>query len=99
MTAVFVLPEVYAVYMQFDKHPEKIVFNKTGVSGIKWFLWDSQLSRFVMEGPIVRAKGDVFYYVHTLLWAFAPWCLIFYYVFAKRIIKKKKKRKLTEYVT
>jgi 4-amino-4-deoxy-L-arabinose transferase-like glycosyltransferase len=99
MTAVFVLPEVYAVYMQFDKHPEKTVFNKTGVSGIKWFLWDSQFSRFVMEGPIVRAKGDVFYYVHTLLWAFAPWCLIFYYVFAKRIIEVFKKRKLTEYVT
>jgi 4-amino-4-deoxy-L-arabinose transferase-like glycosyltransferase len=98
-TVVFVLPEVYAVYMQFDKHPEKIVFSTTGVSGVKWFLWDSQFSRFVMEGPIVRAKGDVTYYIHTLLWAFAPWCLLFYYVFVKKIVVIVRKRKLPEYVT
>jgi 4-amino-4-deoxy-L-arabinose transferase-like glycosyltransferase len=98
-TTIFILPEVYTVYMQFDMHPEKIVFNRTGVSGIKWFLWDSQFSRFVMEGPIVRTKGDVTYYMHTLLWAFAPWCLLFYYVFAKRIVSIAKKRKSKEYVT
>lgn len=98
-TSIFILPEVYSVYMQFDKHPEKAVFNRTAVSGVKWFLWDSQFSRFVMEGPIVRPKGDVTYYAHTLLWAFAPWCLLFYYVFAKRVIAFVKKRKLPEYVT
>jgi 4-amino-4-deoxy-L-arabinose transferase-like glycosyltransferase len=98
-TSIFTLPEVYAVYMQFDKHPEKIVFNTTGVSGVKWFLWDSQFSRFVMEGPIVRPKGDLTYYVHTLLWAFAPWCLLFYYVFVKRIAAIIRKRKLPEYIT
>lgn len=99
LTIVFTVPEVYAVYMQFDKHPEKMVFNRTGVSGVKWFLWDSQFSRFVMQGPIVRARGDVFYYVHTLLWAYAPWCLLFYYVFIKRMIAIIKRRKVPEYVT
>ena len=100
LTCVFILPEVYAVYVQFDKHPEKIVFgSKTGVSGVKWFLWDSQFSRFVNNGPIKRPKGDVFYYVHTLLWAYAPWCLLFYYVFAKKIIAVIKRKKLQEYVT
>jgi 4-amino-4-deoxy-L-arabinose transferase-like glycosyltransferase len=97
-TSIFILPEVYAVYIQFDKHPEKIIFNQNNVSGVKWFLWDSQFSRFVMEGPIVRTKGDITYYVHTLLWAFAPWCLLFYYVFAKRIISIARKRKLQEYL-
>ena len=99
LSAAFILPEVYAVYSQFDKHPGKTVFNRTGVSGIKWFLWDSQFSRFVMQGPIVRSKGDVFYYIHTLLWAYAPWCLLLYYVFAKRITAILKKRKIHEYVT
>ena len=99
LAGVFVLPEVYAVYVQFDKHPEKTVFGKKGVSGVKWFLWYSQFSRFVMEGPIVRPKGDVFYYVHTLLWAFAPWCLVLYFVFAKKIIAVARKGKLQEYVT
>jgi 4-amino-4-deoxy-L-arabinose transferase-like glycosyltransferase len=100
LTAIFILPEVYAVYVQFDQHPEKIVFgSKTGVSGVKWFLWDSQFSRFVNNGPITRPKGDVFYYVHTLLWAYAPWCLLFYYVLAKRIVAIVKRRKIQEYVT
>jgi 4-amino-4-deoxy-L-arabinose transferase-like glycosyltransferase len=99
-TAIFILPEVYAVFVQFDRHPEKIVFgSETGVSGVKWFLWDSQFSRFVNNGPITRPKGDVFYYVHTLLWAYAPWCLLFYYVFAKRIIAIVKRKKIEEYVT
>ena len=100
LVAVFILPEVYAVYVQFDKHPEKIVFgSETGVSGIKWFLWDSQFSRFVNNGPITRPKGDVFYYVHTLLWAYAPWCLLFYYVFVKRILTIIKQKRAQEYVT
>jgi 4-amino-4-deoxy-L-arabinose transferase-like glycosyltransferase len=100
LTLIFLLPEVYAAYVQFDKHPEKIVFgSKTGVSGVKWFLWDSQFSRFVNNGPITRPKGDIFYYVHTLLWAFAPWCLLFYYVFAKKIGAIVKRRKVQEYVT
>jgi 4-amino-4-deoxy-L-arabinose transferase-like glycosyltransferase len=99
LTIVFILPEVYAVYVQFDQHPEKIVFGKTDVSGIKWFLWDSQFSRFVNNGPITRPKGDIFYYVHTLLWAFAPWCLVFYFVLAKRLVDIFKRRKLREYLT
>jgi 4-amino-4-deoxy-L-arabinose transferase-like glycosyltransferase len=100
LTAIFLLPEVYAVYVQFDKHPEKIVFgSKIGVSGVKWFLWDSQFSRFVNNGPITRPKGDVFYYVHTLLWAYAPWCLLFYYVFANRIGEIIKRKRIQEYVT
>lgn len=98
-TAVFILPEVYAVYIQFDKHPQKIVFGKTSVSGIKWFLWDSQFSRFVNTGPITRKTGDPFYYIHTLLWAFAPWCLLFYYVLAKNIASIFRKRKLEEYIS
>jgi 4-amino-4-deoxy-L-arabinose transferase-like glycosyltransferase len=99
LIAVFMFPELYAVYVQFDLHPEKTVFDTTGVSGVKWFLWDSQFSRFVMQGPIVRAKGDVFYYVHTLLWAYAPWCLVLYFVFAKSIVSIAGKRRLQEYVT
>lgn len=98
-TAAFILPEVYAVYIQFDKHPQKVVFGKTGVSGIKWFLWDSQFSRFVNAGPITRKTGDPFYYIHTLLWAFAPWCLLFYYVLVRNIISLFKKRKLEEYIS
>jgi 4-amino-4-deoxy-L-arabinose transferase-like glycosyltransferase len=85
LTAIFTLPELYSLYVQFDMHPEKLVFGKHNVSGIKWFLWDSQFGRFANTGPINRSKGgDIFFYAHTLLWAFAPWCLLFYFALYKR---------------
>ena len=48
---VFITPELYSLYTQFDLHPEKIVFNRTGVSGLKFFFWDSQFGRFFNNGP------------------------------------------------
>ena len=97
LTLLFILPECYALYIQFDTHPEKVVFGKTNVSGIRWFLWDSQFGRFVNTGPITHKSGDVFFFVHTLLWAFAPWCLMFYYAVYKSIKEIIRKRKLPEY--
>jgi len=97
LTAIFVLPEIYALYIQFDIHPEKTVFGRQNVSGIKWFLWDSQFGRFVNKGPITHKPGDPFFFVHTLLWAFAPWCLLFYYAIYKKLKDIFRKRKLVEY--
>jgi len=100
LTFVFTLPEFYALYIQFDLHPEKLVFDRHKVSGIKWFLWDSQFGRFVNKGPISqKGGGDKFFYMHTLLWAFAPWCLLFYYAVYKRLKDIVKKIKLAEYYT
>jgi 4-amino-4-deoxy-L-arabinose transferase-like glycosyltransferase len=100
LTLIFTLPEFYALYMQFDLHPAKLVFDRHNVSGIKWFLWDSQFGRFVNNGPISRNKsGDVFFYLHTLLWAFAPWCLLFYYAVYKRLRQIYFKIALPEYYT
>lgn len=100
LTLIFVLPEIYTLYIQFDLHPEKLVFERHQVSGIKWFLWDSQFGRFTNNGPIShKASGDVFFYIHTLLWAFAPWCLLFYFALYKRIKSILKKETLAEYYT
>lgn len=100
LTLVLTLPEFYALYTQFDMHPEVTVFNRHQVSGIKWFLWDSQFGRFVNNGPISQKKsGDLFFYLHTLLWAFAPWCLLFYYAVYKNLKRILFKRKLAEYYT
>jgi len=99
ITLLFTLPEFYALYIQFDLHPEKTVFGRQHVSGIKWFLWNSQFGRFANSGPIKRISGDKFFYVHTLLWAFAPWCLLFYYALYKNIKEIWRKTKLAEYYT
>lgn len=74
---IFITPELYALYTQFDLHPERIVFGKTGVSGLKFFFWDSQFGRFFNNGPI-KGKGDISFFLHTTLWAFLPWSILFY---------------------
>lgn len=75
---IFITPELYALYMQFDMHPEKVVFGKTNVSGLKFFFWDSQFGRFFNTGPIVIGTGEKTFFLHTILWAFLPWSVLFY---------------------
>jgi len=77
LTVLFTLPELISLYLQFDLHPEKQVFGQRGVSGIRFFFWDSQFGRFFNTGPI-KGAGDPFFYFHTLLWAFLPWSLLLY---------------------
>jgi len=90
LITLFVTPELYALYHQFDSHPEKIVFGRSGVSGIRFFLWDSQVGRFFNTGPI-KGSGDPFFFIHTLLWAFIPWSMAMYYAFVKKIIRNIRK--------
>jgi 4-amino-4-deoxy-L-arabinose transferase-like glycosyltransferase len=75
LISLFIIPEIYCLYRQFDLHPEKVVFGHTGVSGIRFFFWDSQFGRFFNNGPI-RGKGDPLFYLHTILWAFLPWSIL-----------------------
>lgn len=84
---VFITPELYALYRQFDMHPELEVFGQRNVSGIRFFFWDSQFGRFMNTGPI-KGSGDPFFFVHTLLWAFLPWSLLLYASFFRRSFKE-----------
>jgi 4-amino-4-deoxy-L-arabinose transferase-like glycosyltransferase len=77
LSFVFTLPELIALYLQFDRHPEKIVFGHTGVSGVRFFFWDSQFGRLFNTGPIQASGNDPFFFVHTFLWAFLPWTFLF----------------------
>lgn len=92
---VFIIPELYSLWYQFDRHPEKTVFGKTNVSGIRFFLWDSQFGRFFNTGPIT-GKGDPFFFVHTLLWAFLPWSLVMYAALIDKIRAALKKINLQQ---
>lgn len=77
LSLLFALPEFICLYLQFDAHPEKLVFGQHNVSGLMWFFWGSQFGRFFNSGPIVNTHGNPFFFVHTFLWAFLPWSLIF----------------------
>jgi 4-amino-4-deoxy-L-arabinose transferase-like glycosyltransferase len=83
LIALFTVPELYCLYAQFDRHPEKLVFGRTAVSGIRFFFWDSQFGRFFNTGPI-KGSGDPFFYFHTLLWAFLPWSILLYAAVIRR---------------
>ncbi len=86
LVGVFILPEIWCLYQQFDMHPEKVVFGHTGVSGIKFFFWDSQFGRFFNTGPIT-GSGDPSFFIHTSLWAFLPWSVLMF-VAVFQFIKK-----------
>ena len=75
---IFITPEIYSLYTQFDLHPEKVVFGHQQVSGIKFFFWDSQFGRFFNTGPIKKSGGDPSFFLHTILWAYLPWSLLLY---------------------
>ncbi|HEX8461179.1 MAG TPA: glycosyltransferase family 39 protein [Segetibacter sp.] len=85
---LFITPELYSLYTQFDLHPEKVVFGRTNVSGLKFFFWDSQFGRFFNTGPI-KGNGEKTFFLHTTLWAFLPWSIILY-VAVFNFFKKRK---------
>ncbi|MDP2272897.1 MAG: glycosyltransferase family 39 protein [Archangium sp.] len=91
LVGIFLIPELAALYLQYDAHPEKVMFGKTGVSGVRFFFWDSQFGRFLNTGPL-KGSGDPSYFFHVVLWAFLPWSLWMYLAAGSRVrdlIKKK----------
>jgi 4-amino-4-deoxy-L-arabinose transferase-like glycosyltransferase len=89
LIVLFISPEIYCLYSQFDRHPELTVFGHHHVSGIKFFFWDSQFGRFFNNGPI-KGHGDPSFFIHTTLWAFLPWSLLLFagvFQFFKKNIK------------
>lgn len=95
---IFISPELFALYRQFDMHPEKMILGATGVSGLRFFVWDTQFGRFFNSGPF-RGTGSPAFYLHTILWAFAPWAAVGYAAFAWRMFDAVKRRPSREYLT
>ena len=91
-------PALLSYYYQFDMHPEKEIFGKTGVSGIRFFMWDSQWGRFTNTGPI-RGQSDRFFFVHTMIWAFAPWAFLTFHSIYDQAKKRVKNISLGENYT
>jgi len=77
LSLLFTAPELVALYLQFDAHPGKVVFGQTQVSGIRFFLWDSQFGRFFNTGPIQNHNGHPLYFALVFMWAFLPWVAVF----------------------
>ncbi len=91
---VCISPVLYAYYLQYDAHPEKVVRGMDNISGIKFILWNQNIERFEGKTWIVNnKKRDYFFFFHSFLWSFLPWSLAAFtaiYFFIKRSIAKKK---------
>ncbi|HEU5165285.1 MAG TPA: glycosyltransferase family 39 protein [Chitinophagaceae bacterium] len=75
--AAFISPVVYCYYLQFNLHPEKISQGIKGVNGVKYILWSHSFDRIKgAERFGAVGKEDHFFFLHTFLWTFAPWCFV-----------------------
>jgi len=69
---LLISPVVYCYYLQYNLHPETTVRGKNQINGVKFILLDHSLERFRGERSFVR-KNDRLFFIHSFLWAFAPW--------------------------
>ena len=74
--ATVLLPMSIGLYTQFDLHPEKIVNEKTGVSGLRFFYWTQSFGRITGES-VWNNNSNIFFLFQNMLWSFLPWIIIF----------------------
>ncbi|HYO22329.1 MAG TPA: glycosyltransferase family 39 protein [Flavisolibacter sp.] len=82
---LFISPVVYCYYLQYDLHPEKEVRGRTGISGVQFILWQQSFERFEGDSFGSDAKNDYFFFIHSFLWAFAPWSILGFIAFVSRL--------------
>lgn len=93
IVAIGIIPALYALKIQFLNYNEGYILGQKASNYLQFFFWDSQFGRFNSNLGQVQSNGDPFFYLHTILWAMAPWSLLLFLVF---FIKK---NPLTEYTS
>lgn len=83
--ALFISPVVYCYYLQYNLHPEKVVRGKDHINGVKFILFGQSIERFQGDNFGGNNKRDYLFFLHTFLWAFAPWSVLAYIAVAGRI--------------
>ncbi|MEM9647976.1 MAG: glycosyltransferase family 39 protein [Bacteroidota bacterium] len=70
-----IAPMLYAYYLQFDLHPEKVIRGRNGRSGIFFIFWEQSFERMSGAG-VGKNSNDFFFFFHTFLWVFLPWTVL-----------------------
>jgi 4-amino-4-deoxy-L-arabinose transferase-like glycosyltransferase len=73
---ILLIPMDIGLYKQFDLHPEKVMYYKTGTSGLRFFYWTQSFGRITGES-IWHENDSIFFLFQNLLWGFLPWILFF----------------------
>jgi 4-amino-4-deoxy-L-arabinose transferase-like glycosyltransferase len=76
IVALVLLPMSYGLYVQFDLHPEKFVYEMQGPSGLKFFYWTQSFGRITGDS-YWENDASFFFFFHTILWDMQPWVLLF----------------------
>lgn len=71
---IMLIPMCIGLYQQFDLHPEKVMYGKTGTSGLRFFFWTQSFGRVTGESTW-NNHPDTLFLLHTTAWAFMPWTL------------------------
>ena len=71
---ILLIPMDIGLYQQFDLHPEKVMYEKTGTSGLRFFYWTQSFGRITGES-VWHENDDFFFLFQNLLWGFLPWTL------------------------
>jgi len=82
--ALAIAPMLYAYYLQFDLHPEKIIRGRGERSGIFFIFWEQSFERLSGDG-MGSNSSDYFFFFHTFLWIFIPWTVLGLVAFGTRI--------------
>lgn len=82
--AVFITPVVYSYYLQYNLHPEIMVRGKNNIDGVRFILLTQSFERFGGEMG-QRFKNDYTFFLHSFIWAFAPWGIIAFMAFFRRV--------------
>jgi 4-amino-4-deoxy-L-arabinose transferase-like glycosyltransferase len=74
--AVLLIPMSWGLYEQFDRHPEKTMYGRQAVSGLRFFFWTQSFGR--ITGESTWHENDSFFFLfENMLWGFLPWILFF----------------------
>lgn len=87
---VGISPALYALKVQFANFDNSPILGQKASNYLQFFFWDSQFGRFQSNLGQVQSTGDPSFYIHTLLWAFAPWSLLLplFFLIKKNILKE-----------
>jgi 4-amino-4-deoxy-L-arabinose transferase-like glycosyltransferase len=76
IAALLLVPMCYGLYLQYDMHPEKVVYGLQGPSGLEFYFWTQSFGR--ITGDIYWDNNTPFhFFITSFLWDFMPWVLVF----------------------
>lgn len=77
VVGVALWPMCYGLYTQFDLHPEKVVYDLHGPSGLRFFFWTQSFGR--ITGEIYwNNHAPATFFLQTILWDYQPWVVLLF---------------------